>query len=132
MRIVMHSEFDLTVSDFHSSEFDVSADEHAHANYSALQMFATSLALCTGSVLISYGEGLKVESHDLSIRVKWTVEEKPRRIGSIDMDIRWPDLPESRREAAQRAAAHCAIHNSLHHPPRVVTAVNKGEGGTIT
>jgi uncharacterized OsmC-like protein len=83
-------------------------------------------------VLVAYGEQLKVESHDLSIRVKWVVEEKPRRIGRIDMDILWPDLPESRVHAAQRAAAHCAIHNTLHHSPKVETLVHKSPRPTIT
>ncbi len=123
MRIVMHSEFALSVSDFHSPDFDVDTEEHAHAHFSALQMFATSLALCTASVLIGYGEQIGSETHALSIRVRWEVDEKPRRIRHIDMEIAWPGLPQSRVAAAQRAASHCTIHNTLHHPTHVETRV---------
>ena len=123
MRILLHSEFDLTVSDFHSPDFDVGVDGHAHVHFSALQMFATSLALCTASVLIGYGEQIEAETHGLSVRVRWELDEKPRRIRHIDMDIAWPGLPESRVAAAQRAAAHCTIHNTLHHPTHIDTRV---------
>ena len=127
MRILMHSEFDLTVSDFHSSEFEVDVDPHAHAHFSALQMFATSLALCTASVLADYGEQLGAETHALQIRLRWEVEERPRRISHIEMDIEWPGLPTSRLAAAKRAAAHCTLHNTLHHSTKVETRVTAPE-----
>ena len=127
MRIVMHSEFDLTVGDFHSPELEVDVDEHAHVHFSALQMFATSLALCTASVLLGYGEQLGVGTHALRIRVRWEVDEKPRRIRRVEMDIEWPGLPTSRLAAAKRAAAHCTLHNTLQHSTTVETRVTAPE-----
>ncbi len=37
--------------------------------------------------------------------------------------IHWPELPASRRAAAERAAGHCTLHHTLEHPPRVTTTV---------
>lgn len=124
----MHSEFDLTVTELHEPGFHVESAPGAHAHFSALQMFATSLGLCTGSVLVGYGAALSVSTEQLSLRIRWTVAASPNRIDSIDMEIDWPGLPESRRAAAERAAGACTIHNTLHHQPTVRTSVGKRAG----
>ena len=123
MRIVMHSELELTLSHLHEPGMDISTDEHVHVHFSALQMFATSLALCTGSVLVGYGEQIDAPTDELAVRIRWSVAEKPRRISEIHMEIRWPGLPHSRLGAAQRAAAHCTLHNTLHQATPVHTVV---------
>ena len=123
MRILLHDDSDLTLSQFDQPGFEVEMDEGVHAHYSALQMFASSLGLCTASVLISYGEHFDASTEELEVRVRWSYAEEPYRVDEIDMDITWPELPESRLEAAERAAEHCTIHNTLHHPPEVETNV---------
>mgnify|MGYP006290585083 CR=1 FL=1 len=125
MRILMHDESDLTLSRFEEPGFEVETEGEVHAHYSALQMFATSLGLCTASVLLTYGERVDAEPDDLTVRVAWTYTEDPYRVDEIEMDIDWPSLPESRLEAARRAAETCTIHNTLHHPPDVETRVNR-------
>lgn len=45
------------------------------------------------------------------------------RIEHIDMDIQWLGLPKDRVKAAQRAAAHCMLRNTLEQPPEVSTQV---------
>ena len=123
MKILLHSEEDLTLSDLEAPGLHVEVDEGAHAHYSALQMFAVSLGLCTASVLMGYGKQLKVPADRLSVRIRWSLAEKPRRLDDIRMEIHWPELPESRLKAAERAAEHCTIHNTLSHPPRMTTTV---------
>lgn len=118
----MHTADDLTVRDFMAPDFEIESEDPS-AQFSALQMFATSLALCTYSVLYGYGAQLHVASDGIAIRVRWRYVEQPFRIGAIDMKIHWPDLPKSRLKAAERAAAMCTIHNTLHQPPAVVTRV---------
>ncbi len=125
MNVRLHSEEDLTLGDFEAPGLHVEADEGVHAHYSALQMFAVSLGLCTASVLMAYGDMLQVSTRQLSVRIRWAVVEKPYRVDDIVMDIRWPELPESRLTAAQRAAEQCTIHNTLLHPPKMVTTVTR-------
>ncbi len=96
------------------------------AHYGAVQMFAVSLAMCTGAVLLSYAEQAEAGVDTLAIRVRWQYAEKPFRIGAIDMAIRWPELPASRLEAARRAAAECTLHHTLEQPPRLTTELSRG------
>ena len=124
MKIILHSEEDLELVQFQQPGMEVEAtDEQAH--FSALQMFATSLGLCTYSMLVSYGETISVSADELRIRVRWSYADKPYRIGSLAMDIRWPGLPDSRLKAAQLAANHCTIHHTLEKPPEVTTVVHQ-------
>lgn len=121
----MHSEHALTVSEFNAAGFHVEAEPHAHAHFSALQMFATSFALCTASVLMGYGEQLDVGTDELRVQMTWDVAARPNRISSIRMEVIWPEVPETRLAAAERAAAQCTIHNTLHHAPEVKTSVRR-------
>jgi len=57
--------------------------------------------------------------------VRWEYSDRPFRISALSMDIDWPGVPASRVAAASRAAAHCTLHNTLTHPPRVETRVHR-------
>lgn len=127
MRIIMHAESDLTLTDFDEPDFIVDADESVDAPYDAMQMFATSLGVCTASILATYGARFDTDISDMVVRLQWDYVEDPYRIGDIDMDIEWPSLPDDRLDAAERVAEQCTIHNTLHHPPEVDTRVVKGE-----
>lgn len=122
MRILMHSEEDLSIQDFLAPEMTVESHD-PEAAFSALQMFATSMALCTFSVLFSYAETIGVDPEPIAIRMRWSYAPNESRIDEIAMDIDWPGLPASRKTAAQRAAASCTVHRTLEHPPVVHTRV---------
>ncbi|SCY53540.1 OsmC family protein [Thiohalorhabdus denitrificans] len=122
MRITLHGPQDLTLSALAEEGLQVAA-ERDDAHFSAMEMFNTSLALCTASVLMSYAERIDTGLNGLTVRMRWEYHEDPYRIGRIAMDIRWPDLPESRRKAAERAAEQCTLHHTLEVPPEVVTQV---------
>lgn len=126
MLITMHDESDLTLSNIHEPDFTIETDEGVHAHYSALQMFAASLSLCTLSVLAAYAEQLDVTIENLRCRIRWEYADEPFRVSSIDMEIVWPEVPEDRVRAVERAAAMCTIHNTLHHPPDIATTVTTG------
>lgn len=122
MRILMHSEEDLEIWDFLTPDMTVESHD-PEAAFSALQMFATSLALCSFSVLFSYGETIGVDSAPMRIRMRWSYAIDEGRIDEIAMDIEWPGLPASRNTAAQRAAAACTLHRTLERSPVVHTRV---------
>ncbi|MEJ2646155.1 MAG: OsmC family protein [Gammaproteobacteria bacterium] len=123
MKILLHTEEDLEFQSFDQPGLEVEPrDPDAH--YSALQMFATSVALCTYSVLASYADTIDVSDADMTMRIKWSYADDPFRIGHMDMDIRWPGVPDSRIKAARAAANHCTLHHTLEQPPEFVTRVH--------
>lgn len=124
MLITMHDESDLTLSKIHEPGSTIESDEGVHAHYSALQMFAASLSLCTLSVLAAYAEQLGVTIENLRCRIRWEYEDDPFRVSTIDMKIVWPEVPADRIRAVERAAGMCTIHNTLHHPPQISTSVS--------
>jgi uncharacterized OsmC-like protein len=91
--------------------------------YSPFHMLASGLATCTLSVLHAWATNARVPADDLSIEVGWTFAEDPHRVGSMDVELIWPSLPENRRAAAQRVADLCTIKVTLKHPPEVRTEV---------
>lgn len=95
----------------------------AERSYSPFHMLGGSLAVCTHSLLYSWATHAKLGADDLAIEVRWAFAEKPHRVGSIDITLDWPSLPENRREAAKRAAALCPIHATLSHSPTLTTNV---------
>jgi uncharacterized OsmC-like protein len=88
-------------------------------SYSPFHMLASALAYCTFSVLHSWATHAKLDAADLAVEVRWAVAEDPHRVGRMDVRLAWPSLPAERRAAAQRAAATCAVHRTLEHPPQI-------------
>ena len=78
-------------------------------------LLACALAQCTFTVLKTYGERLSLDGADVSVVIRWQMATGPKRVGGMSMDVHWPSLPESRLDAATRAAKHCPVHHSLAH-----------------
>jgi uncharacterized OsmC-like protein len=91
----------------------------ADRSYSPFHMLASALAYCTFSVLHSWATHAKIGAADLAVEVSWTFAEDPHRVGRLAVKLLWPSLPAERRPAAQRAAATCAVHRTLEHPPQI-------------
>ena len=100
----------------------VEADS-AEMTYSPGHMLASSLAVCTYSVLQSWATNADIPAADLAVEVGFGYVEKPHRIGKMEVALDWPSLPAERGEAARRAAGLCPIHRTLHAPPEVTTVV---------
>jgi uncharacterized OsmC-like protein len=124
MLIFLEDQTSITLSQFSEPDFQIeAASEETH--FSAIPMFATSLGLCTFSVIAEYARRFEADTTSIEVQVDWDYAEDPFRIGEIDMEIRWPQLPEERLQAVERAAAHCTIHNTLEHPPEMQTTVTR-------
>lgn len=96
--------------------------------YSPFHMLASGLAFCTFSILHSWAGTVELAADDLAVEVRWTFAEDPHRVGTMDVTLEWPSLPPARRGVAERVAALCPIHGTLHHPPAVSIAVGPGQG----
>lgn len=124
MNIVLHSETSLSLRDFQETGFNVQPGEPG-LGFSAPEMLAVSLGLCTASVLIHYAEQIDVDTHDLAVILNWEYSDGPSRISRLEMDVRWPSLPESRLQAVMRAAEQCTVHNTLQHKPLMHTRISR-------
>ena len=99
--------------------------ESEDVHFSAMEMFATSIGLCTYSVLVSYADQAGADTAGLAVRMRWAYREDPFRIGDIRMEVSWPGLPENRLKAAERAAQQCTLHHTLEVPPDFETRVTR-------
>jgi uncharacterized OsmC-like protein len=93
--------------------------DSAEQAYSPFHMLASSLATCTFSVMYSWATHADLRADDLTIEVRWTFAEDPRRVDDVTLTFDWPSLPERRLAAAKRVAEMCTIHATLKHPPRI-------------
>ena len=90
--------------------------------YSPFHMLASSLAYCTFSVMYSWATHTKQKGDDLVIEVRWKFsDEEPKRVAELRLTYDWPSLPAKKQDAAKRVAAMCTIHETLQHPPVVIT-----------
>jgi putative redox protein len=91
----------------------------AALSYSPFHMLGGGLAYCTFSVLYSWATHASVPTNDLTVEVRWTLENEPHRVGSMQLIFHWPSLPPNRLVAAERVAEMCTIHATLMHPPSI-------------
>jgi len=122
MRIELISDIEIVLSQLDADGFDITPAA-PELYFGSMQMFVTSVGMCTFSVLKSYGQRFGTSAADIAITLKWTYGERPYRIAEIDMRVHWPQLPPSRLDAATRAAHHCTLHNTLRHGAEVTTLV---------
>jgi uncharacterized OsmC-like protein len=93
--------------------------ESAEMQYSPFHMLASALATCVFSMLHSWASNAEMKADDITIEVGWEFAEDPHRVGSFQIDIAWPSLPEGRRATAERVAHLCPVHKTLQHAPAI-------------
>ncbi len=103
--------------------------ESADQTYSPFHMLASSLAVCTHSVLASWASNAKISADDIAIEVSWAFAENPHRVGDMKLEFEWPSLPPARVETAKRVAALCTVHATLQHPPSISTELRAAPTG---
>jgi uncharacterized OsmC-like protein len=92
------------------------------APFGALQMLATSLALCTGAVLHDYATAAQLVLEPFALEVRWRYAEHPRRVEHFDVEVLLgPHVPPSRHAALLRAAEHCPVHRTLTRGAKINT-----------
>lgn len=116
MRIEVVGETELVVSAA-GRHLDIEESEEGHLG--PLEMLAASLGTCTVAVLADWGLRAGLDPEGIRLTVRWEYVEDPYRVGSYDVDIEWPELPEERRVVARRVAAACTVKHTLAHPPEV-------------
>ena len=84
------------------------------ASLSPYHLLAASLASCSALTVASWAEGAAIDTTPLTISVGWEMaESRPKRVTHMDMELRWPGLPEDRVATAERVADLCPVHATL-------------------
>lgn len=110
MRMILEGE-DRIRFEMAGDGFEMSSEGPAISPY---HLMAGSLASCTALTVESWAQGAGIDTGTLVISVAWEmVEERPKRISRLDMELRWPALPSDRVETAERVADLCPIHATL-------------------
>jgi uncharacterized OsmC-like protein len=121
MRVTVIGETEILVETTGAGlEIEAAAPE---LDFSPLHMLAASLATCTLSVLLSWAMQADLPMDDLEIGLSWEYLEDPYRVGSYDLTVDWPGLPDERRDAALRVAEHCTVSHTLTVPPAISVAL---------
>ncbi|MBT6273219.1 MAG: hypothetical protein HOI95_03700 [Chromatiales bacterium] len=107
VKVEIEAEDKVRVSSLHES--GIAAEPFVDS----IALLACALAQCTFGVLRTYGERMDLDGHDMVFVVSWVLVPGPKRVGKMSMDVHWPSLPDSRLDAATRAARHCPVHNTL-------------------
>jgi putative redox protein len=101
-------------------------DAGSDAGMTPPELFAASLASCVGYYVARYCQQAGIDTSGLMIDCDWSVAEHPHRIGSLQVSINLPGLPQNRRKAVERAASLCLIHATLQQAPEIrITLTNE-------
>jgi len=96
---------------------DAPVDNHGKGeSFSPTDLVATALGTCMATVMGIYAEGHAIDLQGMTVTVLKEMTQVPvRRIARLTCEIVVP-LPAThpRREALERAALTCPVHQSLH------------------
>lgn len=108
----------------HEITMDQPLDNHGDdAGMTPPEIFASSLAGCVGFYVAQYCKKAGLATEGLRIDMDWKMAQEPYRIGSIDMQIVLPGLPENRQRAIHKVAETCLLHATLLHAPQMNTTI---------
>lgn len=83
------------------------------------EVFVASLAGCVAYYATSFLDRHGQSSAGLRVRARFTMSAHPSRVGSIELRVTVPDLPEALQAPLLAVAEHCTVHNSMRLTPDV-------------
>lgn len=126
MKLIIASEASIRL-EMSAGGFEIASDDVPISPY---HLLAGSLASCTALTVGSWAQGAQISLEGLEIKVAWTmIDEHPKRIDRIEVELRWPGLPEGRIAAAERVADQCPIHATLARAAEVRRRIVAGVPG---
>jgi putative redox protein len=90
------------------------------------EVLASVLGACIGSTVRVFCLRHDIPFDGLTINVDYEKVENPSRLAKIDVELVFPaPFPEKYRKVLIRTAEQCTIHNTLTHPPEIVTRIKE-------
>jgi putative redox protein len=83
------------------------------------EVFVASLAGCVAYYATRFLERHSQKSDGLRVRAEFDMAAHPSRVGSIELVLTVPNLPEALRAPLLAVAEHCTVHNSMRLTPEV-------------
>lgn len=122
VQIELSYEGDLRVKAVHGPSgttlvTDAPVDNHGKGeSFSPTDLVATALGACIITIMGIVAERHKIDLRGTKITVKKHMVNEPfRRIGSLDVHLKIPNVKEERdRKMLEKAASTCPVHRSLH------------------
>lgn len=86
-----------------------------------LELLSAALGTCVVLYVHQYLATRSLPTDGLQVAVTSAMaEDRPRRIGRYDVEVRLPDgIPAELRPMIERVAASCPAHATLAHPPQI-------------
>jgi len=110
MRLILEGESTIR---FEVAEdgFEITSDDVSISPY---HLLAGSLASCIALVVVAWAERAGLDPEPVTISRSWEhVGAADHRVKRMDVDLRWPGLPDFRKAVVERVAEACPIHATL-------------------
>jgi putative redox protein len=95
------------------------------------ELFIASLAACVAFYAERFLRRNHLATAGLVVNCGYRWTESPHRVGWIDVAVEAPGVIPNKQEAFTRVMEHCAVHNTLEHPPAVRIHVVSSEAAAV-
>ncbi len=110
MRMILENESRIRL-EVSGEGFEIASEDIAISPY---HLLAGSLASCIVLLIEPWAERSGIDPGTVVISVGWEhAGDRDNRVKRMDVDLRWPGLPGSRKPVVQRLAEACPIHATL-------------------
>jgi putative redox protein len=87
---------------------------------SPAEMMVSSLGVCMVMMVQIYCDRHGYSDGEVSASVTYGLADKPKRVGTITIDLEIPkDVPDDKRQVVRRVAEACVIQGTFTEPPIV-------------
>lgn len=110
MRLILEGESGIRF-EVAGDGFEITSDDVSISPY---HLLAGSLASCIALVVVPWAERAGLDPEPVTISISWEhVGADDYRVKRMDVDLRWPGLPDFRKPVVERVAEACPIHATL-------------------
>ena len=110
MRLILEGESGIRF-ELAGEGFEITSDDVSISPY---HLLAGSLASCIALVVTPWAERAGLDPGPVTISIRWEhVGASDYRVKRMDVDLRWPGLPDFRKPVVERVAEACPIHATL-------------------
>ena len=135
---------EVTVEHLGAVQFEIKSREHTIASDQPPEnggydegmtppgLLLASLGSCAGFHAAQYLRKHKLATEGTRVRVTAEKVKDPPRIDDFQIEVETPiELTVEHRAGVERAVAHCLIHNTLLHPPKMRIQIKETAGAAV-
>ncbi len=123
MRLILEGESGIRL-ELAGDGFEITSDDVSISPY---HLLAGSLASCIALVARPWAERAGLDPAPVTVSISWEhVGATDYRVKHMDVDVRWPGLPEAREPVVGRLVEACPIHATLLAGAEISSRVHVG------